>query len=215
VRFYTAMEERRITNVVFDLGNVLNYCDLDYAIGKLTEHAHVSRESIEAFLATDVIDRFDGGVLTVEGFRDELSHATGWSGDLDELRTIWEDMLSLRESEEMVGLMIRLKSIGYKVYVLSNINPIHRDLAERSFDFMKEAHGIVYSCDIQLIKPDPKIFQHLLETFDLDPAETLFIDDREVNTKAAEELGIRSITHTSYEETMEQLARFISFGSSV
>lgn len=51
--------------------------------------------------------------------------------------------------------------------------------------------GDVVSCEERTVKPEPRIYEILLDRFALDPAETLFIDDRPENIAAAERHGIR------------------------
>ncbi len=51
--------------------------------------------------------------------------------------------------------------------------------------------GEVVSCEEHVVKPEPRIYEILLERYGLDPAATLFIDDRPANIAAAERLGIR------------------------
>jgi HAD superfamily hydrolase (TIGR01509 family) len=50
--------------------------------------------------------------------------------------------------------------------------------------------GEIISCEVGLVKPEKEIYSLLLERFCLDPAQTMFIDDRKENVVAAAELGI-------------------------
>ena len=50
--------------------------------------------------------------------------------------------------------------------------------------------GEVVSCEEHTVKPEPRIYEILLERYGLTPSETLFIDDREMNIEAAAALGI-------------------------
>ena len=52
---------------------------------------------------------------------------------------------------------------------------------------------LYFSCDLKMMKPDSAIFRYVLDAEDLDPAETLFIDDSPHNTEAAARLGIRTM----------------------
>ena len=51
-------------------------------------------------------------------------------------------------------------------------------------------NGEVVSCEEHTVKPEPRIYEILLERYGLTPSETLFIDDREMNIEAAAALGI-------------------------
>ena len=199
------MMKKQIRNIVFDLGNVLNKCDIDYAVRELAAFSTLDAEAIYRWLnESDIIDRFDIGALSGDEFHAELSKRIGWSGTLESLIKIWENMLVT--DNIMVELVRKLKRQGYNIYVLSNINPFHVRLINGPLSFIIETDGYVFSCECQMIKPDPRIFHHLIKQFGLDSTETLFIDDREVNVEAARSLGITSILHESYAETRRQLA---------
>ena len=52
------------------------------------------------------------------------------------------------------------------------------------------------SGEVKLLKPDPRIFKLFLETFAIDPASTVYIDDRGPNVEAAMALGMHGILFT-------------------
>lgn len=89
------------------------------------------------------------------------------------------------------------KQAGHKIYILSNWDPV-------SFTFMQEEHpeffnlfdGIVISGDIGLAKPEPAIFEYILNKYDLDPADSFYIDDQPENVEAAQAKGIYSILYS-------------------
>jgi len=80
---------------------------------------------------------------------------------------------------------------GDHVYILSNYD-------SGSFEAMQEMlpgffdlfDGVVISAEVKLMKPNPKIFSHLLDTYQLNPEETVFIDDQHENLDAAAKMGI-------------------------
>ena len=71
------------------------------------------------------------------------------------------------------------------------------------------ADGGVFSCYVQLIKPDPEIYRTLLEKYGLQAEECLFIDDREDNVVAARELGMQAIRFENYAQAREELAKVV------
>ena len=94
----------------------------------------------------------------------------------------------VRPTEELIG---RLKEAGYRLYVLSNMSREFIDYL-RTFPVYGLFDGEVVSCEEGVVKPEPRIYELLLERFGLEPAETLFIDDRRVNLEAAAAFGIRT-----------------------
>lgn len=99
--------------------------------------------------------------------------------------------------DEAVRFAKEAKQAGHKIYILSNWDPV-------SFTFMQEEYpeffnlfdGIVLSGDIGLAKPEPAIFEYILNKYDLDPADTFFIDDQRENVEAARASGIYSVQYS-------------------
>ena len=91
----------------------------------------------------------------------------------------------MKPTERLVG---DLKAAGYRLYVLSNMSREFIDFLRR-FPVYGLFDGEVVSCEEHTVKPEPRIYEILLERYGLTPSETLFIDDREMNIEAAA-LGI-------------------------
>ncbi|MBQ8038835.1 MAG: HAD-IA family hydrolase, partial [Lachnospiraceae bacterium] len=83
------------------------------------------------------------------------------------------------------------------------------DTHTKDADFLNDIDGKVVSYEIHKIKPDPAIYEYLLEKYDLKPEESVFFDDRLENTEAAEKLGIKSYTITSKEYLLEVLDEYL------
>ena len=60
----------------------------------------------------------------------------------------------------------------------------------RQMDVFRHFEGEIISCEVGLIKPEREIYTLLLERYNLDPEQTIFIDDRKPNVEAAAEVGI-------------------------
>ena len=86
------------------------------------------------------------------------------------------------------SLIAELRKAGYRLYVLSNMSLDFIEFLRR-----KEVYalfdGEVVSCEEGVIKPEAEIYHRLERRYGLQPAETLFIDDRKANVEAAEALG--------------------------
>ena len=97
------------------------------------------------------------------------------------------------------------KSRGYKIYILSNFSgKAFRDCADE-LDYVKKADGAVISYQVGLIKPDPAIYRLLLDKYDIDPKEAVFIDDNKDNIEAAKQFGLSTILFTSREDADKKL----------
>ncbi len=83
------------------------------------------------------------------------------------------------------------KDYGVRTYLLSNISrrfTEHLDL----FPLLSELDGCVFSGKIGITKPSPEIFSYLCRTYDLNPAETLFVDDQPRNIEGAKNFGLQT-----------------------
>jgi len=98
---------------------------------------------------------------------------------------------------ESVDILMDLKRKSYPLYALSNWNDEKFRVALKKFPFLNLFDGYVVSGFEKLAKPDPAIYKVLLERFDLNPRETLFIDDRPENVAAARNLGMEAVRFTS------------------
>jgi putative hydrolase of the HAD superfamily len=75
------------------------------------------------------------------------------------------------------------------LYFLSNMPAPYARHLDSNHDFLSLFRDGVYSSRVQLIKPEPQIFEHAEQAFGIDPAHTLFIDDMAYNADAARAAG--------------------------
>lgn len=179
-------------NVVFDLGGVIFTWNPDDVIGRSHEDETV-REQLNhgLFRHPDWLELDRGALSYDEAFR-RASERTGLpESTFRDAVTRAPEALQLRE--DTLQLLDEVRSRGHRTFVLSNMHdPIARILEER-YDFWDRFEGIVFSCDVGAIKPDEAIYRHLLDTWSLDPAETVFLDDAQANVDGANALGISGI----------------------
>ena len=120
-----------------------------------------------------------------EMVRDSLE-AVGRGFEAEGVLDDWMSML--RPRRRMQTLVEQLKQRGYCVYYLSNIPEDVLDLLMHR-DFEGLFDGGVASCEVKINKPDPRIYQALLDKYHLRADECIFIDDRADNLVAASALG--------------------------
>lgn len=174
-----------MTNIVFDLGGVLFARDLKRCTPDFIDFfSFVRAERMPRFW-----EEYDRGALTLNEVTDELCRINGCERARCEeyLQRSIELQEPVRSTERLVG---DLKAAGYRLYVLSNMS---REFIAflRRFPVYGLFDGEVVSCEVHTVKPEPRIYEILLKRYGLDPADTLFIDDRPANIAAAEAFGIR------------------------
>ena len=194
----------KIRTVVFDIGGVL----IDWNPRHLFRKVFDSGEEMEWFLANVCTYEWnvkqDGGklfsVATAElqekfpGYRDKIALYYGR----------WEEMLN-GEISGTVEIFRRLKSAGMPLYALSNWSHEAFPVAYNRYDFMKLFDGLVVSGYEKLLKPDHAIYRVLMKRYNVNPAESVYIDDNKPNADAAAELGFNAIHFTSPEQLRIEL----------
>lgn len=182
---------RPVRNVIMDLGGVMLEWNPDQLLTPLQPDP-VLRRQLRSQVFSHDWRLFDRGQLGEAELTDRLQIATGQTRDqVDQI------MLAVRgallEKTETVKLVRALQGHGYELYCLSNMPvPMYEHL-RRQHTFWDVFRGVVISGEIQMMKPEPDIYLHLLERFGLRAEESVFVDDLQVNVDAAIGVGLRAI----------------------
>lgn len=189
-----------IHNIIFDIGNVL----LDFCWEKHFASFGFTHEVFDKVAKATVLsptwDALDQGVLTpaqlLEGF---IKNDTSVE---KEIRQVFNNINgTIQIYPYTLPWIENLKKRGYHIYVLSNFSEkLHKECGDK-LDFLKDIDGYILSYQVKLIKPDDRIYQLLIKRYGLVPEESVFIDDKMINIKAARRNGLHGIVFTSYEET--------------
>lgn len=173
-------------NIVFDLGGVVFARNIKRCTQEFIDFfSFVRSERMPRFW-----EEYDRGTSTFEEVTRTLADMNGCS--LEKCASYLRYSIELQEPVQPTEALIRqLKQAGYRLYILSNMS---REFIAylRTFPVYGLFEGEVVSCEEGCVKPEPRIYELLLQRFGLDPAETLFIDDRGINLEAAAAFGIHT-----------------------
>ncbi|MCD7930554.1 MAG: HAD family phosphatase [Tannerellaceae bacterium] len=186
-----------IKNIVFDLGGVIMTIDRDQAVKRFEEIGVKDAEKlIDPYEQKGIFLEVENGDMTQEEFRKALSEYTGKELSLEEVRYGWMGFV-VDVPQYKLDYILDLRK-NYNVYLLSNTNPYIQDWA-RSTRFSEAGRPIndyfdkMYaSYELNMTKPDPEIFEYMLQDGNMNPDETLFIDDEKKNIEVATALGIHT-----------------------
>lgn len=106
-----------------------------------------------------------------------------------------------------VEILSKLKHAGYPLYALSNWSAEKFEYARAHFEFLNWFDTIVVSAHVKLVKPDPRIFELLLERTGRQANECVFIDDNETNVQTARALGFHALRFESAPQLANDLRR--------
>ncbi|MBS0615481.1 MAG: HAD family phosphatase [Verrucomicrobia bacterium] len=146
---------------------------------------------------------YDGGLYS----REELLQQLPEHFDKDRFSHFLNRLASvLRPIPGMADLFLDLKRKGYEIYILSNMPREMAHELNELHPFLKEAHGGVFSYEVNSIKPMPHIYEELLKKYPIEPAKAVFIDDVPVNLRTAKSMGIRGIHFQNPDQVKQALA---------
>jgi glucose-1-phosphatase len=192
-----------VKNIIFDLGGVL--INLNYQLTrKAFENLGIANfnDLYTQHHANPLFEQLEVGAIEPEDFYNKLREATGLTHSNTQLETAWNAML-LDFPAERLAWLDQIKN-KYNIYLFSNTNAIHYNAFTTIYaqtaplvglnpnfnHFFKEAH---YSHTLGQRKPEVAAFEAVLAKSDLDPAQTLFIDDTISNIEGAQKLGLQTI----------------------
>lgn len=195
-------------NVIFDLGGVV----LEWNPDKILESYYSdpsARAAIKAalFKHPDWL-QMDRGTLTESEALGRLKNRTGRPAA--ELSGLFEAIRSsLQPKADTVALLQRLAQRQVPLYCLSNMPASTFAYLRAQHSFWDAFRGIVISGEIKMLKPEPEIFEYLLQRFELSATDTVFIDDHPPNVQAAERLGMHTVCFRDARQCELELARLL------
>jgi 2-haloacid dehalogenase len=205
-----------IEAVVFDVGGVL----LDWNPRHLYRSLLPDEESVERFLSE----------VCTPAWNAEQDAGRTWAEAVDDLTTRFPDHAKLIRAyderwpemvagviEETVAVLTDLRAAGVPTYALTNFSAEKWEITLERWHFLRGFDGAVVSGVEQVSKPDPAIYQLLLERHDLTPATTFYTDDLLVNVEGARGVGIRAEVYVDGATLRRQLvgAGLLSVDTSV
>lgn len=194
----------KIKNIVFDFGGVLIDWNPVYLYRKIFE----KEEEMHYFL--EYVCRYDWNILQDAGR--PLSEATAllqaqhpeYHEEIGMYYGRWDEMLG-GTIDENVRLIKPLKE-KYNVYGLTNWSAETIPIAMERYDFFNDLDGMVVSGAEKVAKPDSRIYEILLQRYELKAEESFFIDDNHANIETARKLGFDTMHLTPDMDLEKELA---------
>ena len=203
---YETMPWHKVDAVVFDIGNVLT----GFYLREFFESKGFSSDMVKrlekATLLTPVWNELDRGKWTDEQIIDGF---VANDPEIEpEIRTAFANIQGmLYRFDYAIPWILELKSKGYRVLYLSNFNrKAHMECTD-ALDFLPYMDGGILSYQDLVIKPEPEIYQLLIDRYHLIPEECVFMDDLQANLDGAAKFGIHTILFKNQADAIEKLKK--------
>ncbi|MDR3725415.1 MAG: HAD family phosphatase [Terracidiphilus sp.] len=193
--------------VIFDYGMVLTGPQCPKAIDTALRVTGLNRAHFDQLYWEDR-HAYDEGSLTGLEYWQKILAAANLNPSTELIKELiyLDGRMWLTENTAMLRWQERLKAAGLKTAILSNMGDLVQMEIERSCKWLTQFDVQVWSNQLRIAKPDPRIYMHTAARLSVFPEEILFLDDRFVNVQAARRLGMRSLVFF----TMNQLERDIA-----
>jgi putative hydrolase of the HAD superfamily len=195
-----------IKAVAFDYGGVISLPQEEGIMRELASLAGIESALMRRMYWDNrsVYDR--GRVNGEEYFKNILAGIGVFPDDSVIERMVEMDLKSWSKiNPETEKLMGDIKKAGLKVGVLSNMIRPFLEKVIPSLPVFKLPDGAIFSCAVDTVKPEKKIYGLLLTALDCKADELVFFDDDAVNVDAAAKLGIRAFVWNSAESARKEI----------
>jgi len=196
-----------IKNVIFDVGNVFVQWSPTEIVDRCFDLRNGTDENLqraEALFRSPLWRSLNRGELTQQEAEQAYQAQFGFSAEQTRMLFfhIMDHQVLIDGTEEIAR---RLRNSGYRVFALTdNVLEIVAHLKSRH-QFWTVFEGAVVSAEIGMLKPDPVIFRHAIEKFNLMAAETVFFDDVMANVDGASSIGMKARLFTTPTRCVEDL----------
>ena len=186
-----------IQAIIFDFGNVLIKWDPHKVFNK---YFASDTAAIERFMAEINFNEWnlsqDKGYPFAQAVAELSSKFPQYAHLIRAYDVEWEESIT-GPIPETIKILNKLKSAGYRLYGLTNWSAEKFSIVRNKYAFFELFEEILVSGEVKLIKPDPAIFNLMLQKIQCQPEECLLVDDSAKNIETARKMGFFAIHFTS------------------
>lgn len=190
---------KKVEAVIFDYGGVIiniNYqatLDAFRSLGIIDIEAMYSQAN-----QSNLFNDFETGRVSPQFFINQLLSYAPKGTSPNQIVHAWNAMI-LDVPKESIQLLEKLNNQGVRIFLLSNTNSLHIDLANRRWDLVSDKspkelfEKVYYSHEVNMRKPNVEIFNKVIQDNELNAQKTLFIDDSIQHIEGAKKTGLKTL----------------------
>ncbi len=194
--------------ILCDIGNVIVTFDFSIAASRLAAHSDASAETVLSRLQHLKLP-FEDGLMEDGDFVKRAMEEIGYRGSASDFSQAWCEIFAANDA---MAASLHRAAATLPLYLLSNTSGLHKDYLFATYPVFGLFRAGVYSYSARHSKPAARIFQIAIEQFNLDPAQTFYIDDLADNIETARRLGLVThhyspARHTALEQALDHWMR--------
>lgn len=197
-----------INTIIFDLGGVLIDWNPEYVFREVIPDADRRRYFFENICTHEWNVEQDAGRPVAEATELLVAEFPDWEAEIRAYYGRWEEMLG-GPVHETVDLLRELRERGeHRLLALTNWSAETFPVALERYEFLHWFEGIVVSGTEKTRKPFADIYEILIDRYEVNPEEAVFIDDSLTNVEGAEVVGINGIHFQGAAQLRETLGEW-------
>ena len=194
--------------VVFDLGYVLVDLDWSRAVNRLSGVTAIPREEIIPRVVADpILEAYETGRAPTEAFLNGVRELLQVTLSRDELADIWTGVFV---RNPIMETLFQETAIRTNVAILSDTNPLHWNYLRSLIPVVRKTERAVVSHELGSRKPSLRNYQEVAARCEAQPADCLFLDDKDENVIGAQLAGMSAFRFTTPDEARRRIDRFLS-----
>ncbi len=192
--------------VVFDYGMVLSHPPDKVAHGGLIETTGLSGDLFDQYYWANRED-YDIGIWGGTTFWEKVAKDAGMTFSPEQMSRLLklDAQMWMSLNEPVLAWSQQVRAAGFKIGILSNIGDEMVKAMERQFKWLANYDHCTWSYELGIVKPQPEIYLHTLDKLGVEPHQALFLDDKAVNVRGAESVGMHGIVFSTIEKLVDDL----------
>ena len=183
--------------ILFDIGGVLVDWHMSWITSEVSKQFTID-ESLIINGFTKYLHELDTGLIDEQLFWKKISIDSDSESLKNNTESLWKKYFTknAQPNEDVINLSQKL-SKNHTMGIISNIEKITHKVVD-DWNVLEPFEHKFMSYQIGYSKPDPRIYDHVIDSLDFHPEQMIFVDDKKPNVESAQKHGIHAIHFTDY-----------------
>ena len=194
--------------VLFDIGGVLVDWHMSWITSEISKRFDI-KESLIDNAFSKYLNELDSGKIEENAFWQKIAHDVNSMSLSETTESLWDTYFrkNAKINHDVINLAKNIKTKSYTLGIISNIEQITHNVVD-DWNVLDYFEHKFMSYQIGYSKPDPRIYEHVIDHLPFKPYQIIFIDDKQSNVKSAENSGMHSIHYQNFSNFKESLEKY-------